>query len=368
MILAAGATGRLRPVVEELLVRGHDVRVTARDPGSSVARALAGRGVEIVRSDLDDVDSLSAAARGVDTIFAAGSPHRAGPEGETRHGINVAEAAADADVGHLVFSSGAGADQPTGVPVLDSKHAVEQRIHGLGVPHTILAPVYFMENAFNPWHLSAVAAGTFPLALPPDRLLQQLAIEDLAALAATVIERRDEFLGQRIELAGDELTGEQAAASPSPRFPSPVSLPVCARSSSGSRAWVTTSTSRACEGASPTSAGTHSRTGHEPRTGHRKQRPRRGAPHEHVLPRNGRWRWVPPAAGDDPPPPDAQLSAGRPAAFAHFSIEPRCGSEGVALMQTAPSRHPRRGAGARRLSRTGGADAPPHRPSTLHRR
>jgi uncharacterized protein YbjT (DUF2867 family) len=208
MILAAGATGRLRPVVEELLVRGHDVRVTARDPGSSVARALAGRGVEIVRSDLDDVDSLSAAARGVDTIFAAGSPHRAGPEGETRHGINVAEAAADADVGHLVFSSGAGADQPTGVPVLDSKHSVEQRIHGLGVPHTILAPVYLMENAFNPWNLSAVAAGTFPLALPPDRLLQQLAIEDLAALAATVIERRDEFLGQRIELAGDELNGQ----------------------------------------------------------------------------------------------------------------------------------------------------------------
>jgi uncharacterized protein YbjT (DUF2867 family) len=212
MILAAGATGRLRPVVEELLVRGHDVRVTARDPGSSVARALAARGVEIVRSDLDDVDSLSAAARGVDTIFAAGSPHQAGPEGETRHGINVAQAAADADVGHLVFSSGAGADQPTGVPVLDSKHAVEQRIHGLGVPHTILAPVYFMENAFNPWNLRAVAAGTFPLALPPDRLLQQLAIEDLAAVAATVIERRDEFLGQRIELAGDELTGEQAAA------------------------------------------------------------------------------------------------------------------------------------------------------------
>jgi uncharacterized protein YbjT (DUF2867 family) len=32
MILAAGATGRLRPVVEELLARGQDVRVTARDP------------------------------------------------------------------------------------------------------------------------------------------------------------------------------------------------------------------------------------------------------------------------------------------------------------------------------------------------
>jgi uncharacterized protein YbjT (DUF2867 family) len=212
MILAVGASGRLRPVVDELLARGHDVRITARDPGSSTARDLARRGAEIMRADLDDQDSLREAARGVEAVFAAGSPHQAGPAGETRHGINVARAAAEAGVGHLLFSSGAGADQPTGVPVLDAKHAVEQRIRDLGVPHTILAPVYFMENAFNPWNLNALAAGTFPLALPPDRLLQQLAIEDLAAVAATVIERRDDFLAQRIELAGDELTGEQAAA------------------------------------------------------------------------------------------------------------------------------------------------------------
>jgi uncharacterized protein YbjT (DUF2867 family) len=212
MILAVGATGRLRPVVEELLARGTDVRVTARDPGSSTARDLAGRGAEIVRADLDDLDSLRQAARGVDTIFAAGSPHQAGPAGETRHGTNVAQAAADAGVAHLVFSSGAGAEQRTGVPVLDSKHAVEQRIRDIGVPHTILAPVYFMQNAFNPWNLSALAAGTFPLALPPHRALQQLAIEDLASVAATVVEQPEQFVDERIELAGDELTGEHAAA------------------------------------------------------------------------------------------------------------------------------------------------------------
>jgi hypothetical protein len=41
MILAAGATGRRRPVVEELLARGRDVRVTAREPGSSTGRRFA---------------------------------------------------------------------------------------------------------------------------------------------------------------------------------------------------------------------------------------------------------------------------------------------------------------------------------------
>jgi uncharacterized protein YbjT (DUF2867 family) len=71
MILAAGATGRLRPVVEELFARGQDVRVTARDPGSSTARDLAGRGVETVRADLDDPKSLRAAAHGVGRSKAA---------------------------------------------------------------------------------------------------------------------------------------------------------------------------------------------------------------------------------------------------------------------------------------------------------
>jgi uncharacterized protein YbjT (DUF2867 family) len=212
VILAAGTSGRLRPVVEELLARGHDVHVTARDPSAPHARALADRGARIVQADLDDPAALRAAARGADVVVAAGSPHRAGPAGEIRHGLNLAEAAADADAGHLVFSSGAGAEAPTGVPVLDSKHAVERRIRELAIPHTILAPVYFMQNAFNPWNLDALAAGRFALPLPPDRPLQQVAIEDLAAVVATVVDNPDRFAGERIELAGDELTGARAAA------------------------------------------------------------------------------------------------------------------------------------------------------------
>ena len=212
MILVTGVTGRLRPVVDELLARGLEVSVTARDPDAPHARELVGRGALLVRADLEDRASLRRAARGADVVLAAGAPHRAGAEGEARHGINVAEAAAGAGAGHLVFFSGDGAERPTGVPVLDAKHAVEQRIRKLSLAHTILAPVYFMENAFNPWNRQALAAGRFPLALPADRPLQQLAIEDLAAVAATVARRPGAFAGERIALASDELTGTEAAA------------------------------------------------------------------------------------------------------------------------------------------------------------
>ena len=211
-ILVAGASGRLRPIVETLLTGGHRVKVTARDPNASRVRVLLDRGAEIVKADLDDPRSLALAMEDVEVVFAAGSPHQAAPQGETRHGINVAEAAAARGVVHLVFCSGAGAEVSSGVPVFESKRAVEQRIRELGIPHTILAPVYFMQNAFNPWNLDALSARTIPLPLPPDRPLQQLAVEDLAAVATAVIERGPIAHEQRIELAGDEISGEQAAA------------------------------------------------------------------------------------------------------------------------------------------------------------
>ena len=182
-----GLTGRLRPVVDELLARGLEVRVTARDADAPHARELAARGATI-------------------------APHRAGAAGERRHGINVAQAVAQTGDALLVLFSGEGADQATGVPVLDAKHAVERGIRELGLTHTILAPVHLMQNAFNPWNVGALSAGRFALALPPDRALQQLAIEDLASVAATVAVRPAAFAGERIALAGDELTGDEAAA------------------------------------------------------------------------------------------------------------------------------------------------------------
>jgi uncharacterized protein YbjT (DUF2867 family) len=212
MILVIGLTGRLRPVVDELLARGLEVRVTARDADAPHARELAARGAAIAPADLEDAASLRAALHDVDVVLAAGAPHRAGAAGERRHGINVAQAVAQTGDAHLVFFSGEGADQATGVPVLDAKHAVERRIRELGLTHTILAPVYLMQNAFNPWNVGALSAGRFALALPPDRALQQLAIEDLASVAATVAVRPAAFAGERIALAGDELTGDEAAA------------------------------------------------------------------------------------------------------------------------------------------------------------
>jgi uncharacterized protein YbjT (DUF2867 family) len=211
-VFVAGATGRIGgPVAHLLIARGHRVLAGARVPGSPAAQALARRGAQVVRADFDDVPSLTEAARVSDAVVSAGTAHRAGPDGERRHGVNLAEAVARGGGPLLVYVSGAGADRPTDVPVFESKRAVEERIRALGLVATVLAPVYLMENALNPWNLDALARGRFPLALGPDRALQQVAIADVAAMAVLAVEQAGVPAGTRMEIASDELTGEQAA-------------------------------------------------------------------------------------------------------------------------------------------------------------
>src|SRR5439155_13083144 len=88
-----------------------------------------------------------------------------------------------------------------------------------GIPHTILAPTYLMENLFNPWNLGSLRAGTYPSPIAADRPLQQTALADLLDLAVLAIEQPEAIAGRRIALASDELTGEQAAAAISAVIP-----------------------------------------------------------------------------------------------------------------------------------------------------
>jgi uncharacterized protein YbjT (DUF2867 family)/uncharacterized membrane protein YraQ (UPF0718 family) len=206
-VLVAGATGRLGLLVNVLRARGHTVRAMTRDPGSGAASRLRRAGAQIVFGEFDDPASIEQAAAGVDVVFATGTAHRAGLEGELRHGRNLTMAAAAASVPHVVFCSGDGAAPDSPVPLFRVKHQVEERIRAIPAAYTILAPAYFMENLFNPWNVTAFRAGVFPSPIAVEAAFQQVAIADVAALAAIAIERPDEFAGERIAIASDQLTG-----------------------------------------------------------------------------------------------------------------------------------------------------------------
>ena len=211
-VLVTGATGQQGgAVVQALLARGHRVRGLTRNTESASAQRLAARGVEVVAGDFTDQDSLVRATTGVDTIYAMSTPFEKGMEAETAQGLAITDAAKQTGVGHLVYSSVSDADRATGIPHFDSKYAVEEAIRASGVPFTISAPVFFMDNFLQPWMGLDPAAGTLSMALPGTRALQQIAVADIGAFATALVERREAVFGQRFNIAGDELTGNETA-------------------------------------------------------------------------------------------------------------------------------------------------------------
>jgi uncharacterized protein YbjT (DUF2867 family) len=211
-VLVTGATGQQGGVVARaLLARGHRVKALTRHPGGDAARLLASAGAEIVAGDLFDAASVAKAAAGVDTMFLMGNSYERGPQEETRQGIIAADAAKAAGVGHLVYSSVADADKKTGIPHFESKYRVEQHVAGLGIPYTISAPVAFMENILAPWSVGPLSQGTYAFAVPPKRPLQLVAVADIGAFNAVLVEQREQVFGKRFDYAGDELSGEEQA-------------------------------------------------------------------------------------------------------------------------------------------------------------
>jgi uncharacterized protein YbjT (DUF2867 family) len=205
-ILVTGATGpHGNAVARALVADGHRVRALTRDPGSSRAAQLASIGAEPVGGDLLDRRSLARAMDGVEAVYGVTTPFGgAGAEQEVEQGRQLLAAGKRVALPWLILASVASADQDTGIPHFISKAQIEQLLLDSGLPHTIVAPTYFYENLGDPGEIAA--EGELALPLPPDRPLQQIGLADLGAIVASVVARRDEFLGSRLEVAADDPT------------------------------------------------------------------------------------------------------------------------------------------------------------------
>jgi uncharacterized protein YbjT (DUF2867 family) len=212
-VLVTGATGNQGgAVARRLLESGRSVRALTRDPAKPAARALEESGAELAEGDLDDRGSLDRALQGAEAVFSVQNFWEAGAEREMKQGKALADAAAEAGVQHFVYSSVGGAERDSGVSHFESKFEIERHIGSLGLPATILRPVFLMENLNSPIYRGALGNGVLPLALDPNRKLQMIACEDVGAYAAMALERSDEFVGEALEIAGDEVTPSEAAA------------------------------------------------------------------------------------------------------------------------------------------------------------
>lgn len=212
-IAVIGATGQQGRSVVDALLLGADVPIRAlvRRPDAPAARALRARGVEVRQADQEDRQSVTDGLTDVAALFFMTTFEGAdGVAGEVRRGLTVADAAADANVPRVVYSSVGGAERDTGIPHFESKFEVEKRLRAL-VPTAFLRPTFFMENLapqLAPGHDGEIV---IRLPMPGDVPIQMIAVNDVGRAAARLLVDPASIDGDAIEVAGDELTFDQVA-------------------------------------------------------------------------------------------------------------------------------------------------------------
>ena len=208
LILVTGATGNQgNAVARQLLANGHKVRTMTRRPEGAAAEALGSLGAEVVQGDFDNSASLERALDGAWGVFAVQNTWEAGVEKEEEQGKRLAELARKMGVTHFVYTSVGSADRATGIPHFDNKWRIEEAMRRLGFPsHTVLRPVFFMENWTSPWFKPGLDEGKLMIGLEPETVLQMISVVDIGKYGVVAFEQHDKLDGEAIDIAGDAKT------------------------------------------------------------------------------------------------------------------------------------------------------------------
>jgi uncharacterized protein YbjT (DUF2867 family) len=181
-VLMVGATGKYAShVIPELKQRGVTIRALVRD--KTKLEAAQQKGVdEAVVGDLEDADSLHAAASGVEGVFHL-NPAFAPNEADL--GVAMVEAAKAAGVRKFVFSS---VIHPS-ISALSNhaaKRPVEEALCESGLQFVILQPTMFMQNFDSGWK-AVIEGGRFALPYSKHAKASYVDYRDVAAVAAIAL-------------------------------------------------------------------------------------------------------------------------------------------------------------------------------------
>ncbi|PSN75360.1 NAD(P)-binding protein [Corynespora cassiicola Philippines] len=128
------------------------IRGITRNPNKPDAQAMIAKGVEMVQADLSSKDSIISAIKGSNAVFGVTNYWEKGTlEHEVAQGKNLADAAKEAGVDHLIWSSLPFVSKITegklhNLHHFDSKAMVEEYVNELGLKASFVLPAYFMSN------------------------------------------------------------------------------------------------------------------------------------------------------------------------------------------------------------------------------
>lgn len=212
IILVTGATGHQGGAVAKNLLEQNKfaVRALVRNKMSDKAKALEESGAELTEGDFNNTASLEKALQNVHGVFSM-QDFKKGTDTEIAQGKALADAAKKTGVQHFVYSSVGSAERNTGIPHFESKYQVEEHIRKIGLPYTILRPVFFMYN-YNGMR-QMIESGTLYTPLSAGKKLQQLSEDDYGKMVADAFADTNKFIGKEIEVASVDITMEEVAES-----------------------------------------------------------------------------------------------------------------------------------------------------------
>src|SRR5687767_8235808 len=225
IIAVLGSTGSqggglVRAILEDPS-GGFAARAVTRDTSKDKAKALASAGAQVVKADLDDVESLKKAFAGAHGVYAVTNfwEHFSG-EKEKAQAKNVAEAAKAAGVKHVVWSTLEDIRQfmkpdDKRMPMLQEKYRVphfdakaEANASFAGLPTTFLVTSFYWDNLY----MFGLAPkkndkGQYQWAFPMgNSKMAGIAAEDIGKTAYGIFKAGSQYVGKTVGIYGEALT------------------------------------------------------------------------------------------------------------------------------------------------------------------
>jgi uncharacterized protein YbjT (DUF2867 family) len=196
-------------------------RAITRDPNKDKAKAFASKGAEVVKADLDDVQSLKKAFAGAYAVYGVTNFwEHFSAQREKAQAKNIADAAEAAAVKHVIWSTLEDTRKlmkpdDKRMPILQEKYRVphfdakaEANAFFAGLPVTYLVTSFYWDNLYM-FGLApkkdddGVYSWSFPMG---NAKLAGMAAEDIGKTAYGIFKAGEQYLGKTVGIVSQALT------------------------------------------------------------------------------------------------------------------------------------------------------------------
>jgi uncharacterized protein YbjT (DUF2867 family) len=225
VIAVVGATGMQGGGLARAILAdpsgGFACRAITRDPSKDAAKQLAQAGAEVVKADLDDVESLKKAFAGAHGAYCVTNFwEHLSAEKEKAQAKNLADAAKAARVQHVIWSTLEDARKlmaagDTRMPMLQEKYRVphfdakaDADAFFAGSPVTYLVTSFYWDNIYT-FGLGPKKAddGVYRWVFPMgNERLAGIAAEDIGKVAYGIFKAGQQYVGKTVGITSENLT------------------------------------------------------------------------------------------------------------------------------------------------------------------